>query len=358
MHALAALGSISGTFVTGFWLIQYFGTRSVLMACGAVLFLLAAPFLLCGRRRSALAVVALFCVAVGAVTHVRGGFGDPCYRESQYYCIRVEDASADVPFGRANALVLDHLLHGINHETQPGMLVAPYVHLMDELVLGHLGKRAERARYYFAGGGAYSHPRAVRALAPHASVTVAEIDPLVTRTAREKLFVSTHGMRILHMDARVALERLADERFDVIVGDVFQDIAAPYHLTTSEYAALVKSRLSENGLYLFNVVDAYPDPRLVKSLLKTLRLHFTHVHVWLEELPPSPQRATFVLSATDRFEPPATLTSQRGFEQQWLRVTGHLLDSATPLEQLPVLSDDYVPVERLLATLLVTKLGQ
>ncbi len=29
MHALAAIGSIAGTFVTGYWLVQSFGTRSL-----------------------------------------------------------------------------------------------------------------------------------------------------------------------------------------------------------------------------------------------------------------------------------------------------------------------------------------
>ena len=46
MHALAALGSIAGTFAAGFWLIQYLGTRNILILCAAVLVALAAPFLL------------------------------------------------------------------------------------------------------------------------------------------------------------------------------------------------------------------------------------------------------------------------------------------------------------------------
>lgn len=41
MHALAALGSILGTFVTGYWLVQYLGTRNIILATAAGLFLLA-----------------------------------------------------------------------------------------------------------------------------------------------------------------------------------------------------------------------------------------------------------------------------------------------------------------------------
>ena len=43
MHALAALGSILGTFITGYWLVQYFGTRKVIIGSAICLLLLALP---------------------------------------------------------------------------------------------------------------------------------------------------------------------------------------------------------------------------------------------------------------------------------------------------------------------------
>ena len=357
MHALAALGSIAGTFAAGFWLIQQLGTRQILVLCTIVLLVLSAPFLL-RKGAGALATGVAGALLAGWIVEARGGFLNPCTVESQYYCIRVEPASADAPFGEARALVLDHLVHGISHATEPGMLISPYVHLTDELVLGYLGSEAAEARYFFAGGGAYTHPRAVRALAPGASITVAEIDPAVTETAARALYLDEAGMRILHTDARMALRRLDGERFDVVVGDVVHDLSVPYHLLTREYAALVKSRLAPDGLYVLNVIDAYPDPRLVKSILNTLRAHFRYVHVWLEALPDGPARETFILSATDRFEPPRTLTAQRGFERRWVRVTRHLESNGTPLDALPVLSDEFVPVERLIGRLVLGGLGR
>ncbi len=45
MHALAALGSILGTFITGYWLVQYFGTRKIVTGSAIYLLLLAIPFL-------------------------------------------------------------------------------------------------------------------------------------------------------------------------------------------------------------------------------------------------------------------------------------------------------------------------
>ncbi|WP_156013129.1 fused MFS/spermidine synthase [Thioalkalivibrio sp. HK1] len=358
MHALSALGSITGTFTAGFWLIQHIGTRAILLLCAGSLFAMALPFLL-RRGRSSTLVALLLGIAFGTgwMTHDRQGFLNPCNVESQYYCIRIESADSEVPFGEARAMVLDHLVHGISHATEPGMLISPYLHLSDELILGYLGSKASDARYLFLGGGAYTHPRAVAALTPDAKITVVEIDPQVTRVAAESLYLDRSSMRIIHSDARIALQSMDDERFDVIIGDIAHDVTMPWHLMTDEYARLVKSRLTQDGLYLLNLIDAYPDPLLVKSLVNTLRPHFEHVHVWIERLPENISRETFILSATDRFEPPLTLRAQRGFERDWHRITKVLESTGTPMDRLPALSDDHAPIERLIGRLITSKIG-
>jgi spermidine synthase len=358
MHALAALGSILGTFVTGYWLIQYLGTRSVIIVTALGLFLLAIPFFRRSTRLVPAAIVAS-AAALVLVTAARNGFSNPCDRESNYFCIRVVDESDRVPFGVARSLVLDHLVHGTNHQGEPGLLLAPYVQLMDELALEHFGTdRAETLRWFFAGGGAYTLPRSVRDRTPAAAVTVAELDPLVTRTAEERLFLQTRGMRVVHADARTVLKREASQRYDVIVADAFHDIAIPYHLVTFEHAQLVKSRLAPDGLYLLNVVDAFPDPRLVKSIMKTLDESFAHVHVWMDMAPPDAERLTFVISASDRREPPEVLIAQRGLDQRWLRVTEPMHTTGTAFSRLPILTDDSVPVERLIAPFYFQDLGR
>ena len=356
LHALAALGSIAGTFAAGFWLVQYLGTRTLLLTVSAALALLGLPFL--RRRLGAAAVSGVLAVGVVLITGARNGFANPCQHESQYYCLRVEDFSDEVPFGEARGLVIDHLLHGINHAAEPGMLVSSYLHLADELVIGYLGEGARTARLFFSGGGGYTHPRAVRALTPSAEVTVAEIDPAVTRFAREHMYLDTSGMRVLHTDARVALTRLAGERFDAVVADTYQDVAIPYHLTTVEYARLVESRLVPGGVYVLNVLDAYPAPALVRSMVATLREVFDEVHVWLETVPRAPERVTWVISATDAGAPPPVVRAQRGFEREWQRVTEAVMAPGSDAGEPLVLRDDFVPVERLVSRLLLTDLGR
>ena len=355
MHALAALGSIAGTFVTGFVLIQYLGTRTVIVGSGLALLALSVPLL---RGAVTVASVLVAGAAIFGATAARQGLQDPCDAESQYYCIRVVDFSGgDLP-GDTRTLVLDHLVHGISHGPDATLLFAPYAQLMDELARRHLGDAAGSARYFFAGGGSYAQPRATAVSFPEAAVDVAELDPAVTRTARRDLFLATDGMTILHTDARVALGQAGPGGYDVVVGDVFHDVALPYHLTTSEYAGLVRSRLSNGGLYVMNVVDAFPDPLLVKSIVRTLGEHFAQVDIWLDRVPGGAGRATFIISAlTSPASWPSVLESRDGLARSWLRVTESIEETGTPMERLPVLSDDYVPVERLVSRLLLKEIG-
>ncbi|WP_455198742.1 fused MFS/spermidine synthase [Kaarinaea lacus] len=353
MHALAALGSILGTFITGYWLVQYFGSRTVVVASAVCLLLLAIPYL----RKLTLKTTTTLVIALMAtilLTQMRDGFSSPCHWESSYFCLRVEDASSS-EYGSAKALILDHLLHGINHEDEPDLLISPYVHLMDELVRTYMGDVVDSGlSYFFAGGGAYTQPRAVRAMYPNAKVTVAELDPQVTATAKAALYLDASGMDIYHTDARVVLSH-SQQQYDVVITDVFHDISVPYHMITREFAQAVKQNMREEGIYLMNIIDQFPDPQLVKSLLKTLKTEFRHVGIWLERPPDKVTRVTYVISASNDHPFPDVVYSSNGFDRRWLKINKPLLMAGTSLDDLPVLTDDYVPVERLLANLLFSK---
>ena len=355
MHALAALGSIAGTFATGFVLIQHLGTRTVIVASGVALLALSAPLL---RRVPAVTAALVAGAAILGAGFARQGLTDPCDTESQYYCIRVVDFSGAGTPGETRTLVLDHLVHGISYGPDGRLLFAPYAQLMDELARRYLRDNASSGRYFFAGGGSYAQPRATLLRFPDATVDVAELDPAVTGTARRALFLEPAAMTIRHTDARVALGRALPDSYDVVVGDVFHDVALPYHLTTTEYAALVRSRLADDGLYVLNVVDAFPDPLLVKSIVRTLGQHFPQVEIWLDRIPDGPGRATFVISAGLRQTAwPRVLESEDGLARSWLRVTESVAETGTPVTRLPVLTDDFVPVERLVARLLLNEIG-
>ena len=352
LHALAALGSITGTFAAGFFLVPWFGTRNIIVATGIALVAMGIVFLV-RRPRAALAALAA-TGALAAALAATDALRNPCQTESLYYCIRVVDEPS--PYGDVRTLVLDHMVHSHNHAADPELLVATYAHLMDEMMRARLGNTTA-PRVFFAGGGAYTQPRALRNRRPDAHIEVAEIDPAVTRTAGSALFVDTASMIVHDVDARIQLPRAPAGGFDAIVTDVFHDVAVPYHLTTTEYVALAKSRLVDDGLYLVNIVDVFPDSKLVKAMVKTLRGHFEHVQVWLESPPDRAGRITYVVSATDGEPFPARLTARYGLDRSWFDFVEPVTSVGTPMADIPVLTDDYAPVERLVSTLFWSEMG-
>jgi hypothetical protein len=133
-------------------------------------------------------------------------------------------------------------------------------------------------------------------------------------------------------------------------------LIAPYvGVTIYSWTSIIGVILA--GLYTTNVVDVFPDPKMVKSLLKTMQQEFAHVDVWLDRIPQQAARMTYVIWASNSRIDNDVLASVHGFKRQWLRINEPLSNSATRLEQLPIFSDDFVPVERMISSFLLTAEG-
>ncbi len=349
--AVGAVGSIAGTLAAGFIFIAWLGTTKTLLLV-AVLYVLLGLALMAPQKTSDTPklVVPLLVFLVGmsllaVVGHQVKAFTEPCRSGSSYYCIRVVDVSQQ--FGQPSRLmVLDHLGHGVNLKSEPEKLVSPYVELQDILARIHSG-RSSPFRTFFIGGGAYTLPRAWAAARSDAEIVVAEIDPVVTRTAQNEFWLDrTPHITTVVDDARNALKRVASQSFDVIVGDAFHDIVIPPHLVTKEFFQLVASRLKDNGIYLMNVVDHRQRPRLALSIFETLQSAFDEVEVWVSNEPG--ERATFVLAAVRAATPYSLLPSRNSLGVQFIRLSKATLDRYAEGLSAMVLTDDHVPVNRLI----------
>ena len=347
MYAAGAIGAIAGTLLAGFLFISWIGSSGTILTVAVIYALLAALFFsLATQSRaaqgSAAAAVALSVAAAAGMAQLAG----PCDRESNYYCIRVVDVSAEVGQD-ARLMVLDHLAHGMNVQADPAMLLSPYAELMDLLVRTQFDDSREISAY-FIGGGAYTLPRAWRAASPGARVTVAEIDPAVTTTAQDLLWADTDAMEVVHGDARAVLQLYPPQSFDVVVGDAFKDIAVPAHLITREFAELVRTRLTADGIYLINLIDHQDRLQALFSMVLTLQQSFPVVEVWVDrEQARASGRLTFVILAgqspmpRDRLIPP-------GGGQVYLRWPPEDLAARVAEADLAVLTDDFTPIDRLM----------
>lgn len=360
MFALGTLGSIAGTLAAGYLFISWIGSTGTVVAVAAVYAVMALGFAIADPIRAWL-LLALAVLGGGAAawTQTFDGFKSPCQVESAYFCIRVEDYAAES--GRPSAMmILDHLVHGINDKAEPTLLHSPYLQLVDEIAKRRFGRdRALKA--LFIGGGAYTLPRAWAkdyAGMPGLRLTVAEIDPMVTAVARRDLWMAeaAPALDIRHDDARRVLQSLpARPTFDVVFGDAFRDLAVPAHLVTREFNQEVVRRLLPGGFYAANVIDDSRRPRFLFSFAKTLKLDFPTVEIWFErEQAANGGRVTFVVVGSDRPVGAAALHATRGLPRVWGRWPP--ADLARRIESpRPVLTDDFAPVDRLLASILATR---
>ena len=90
IYAAGTVGSIVGTFATGFVLISKFGTHAIVWGVALLLLALGVLFLLGSRWKWLLLLTLL--LAGGSVLASRGGWlRGPCTRETNYFCIKVHE---------------------------------------------------------------------------------------------------------------------------------------------------------------------------------------------------------------------------------------------------------------------------
>lgn len=363
IYAVSTAGSIAGTFVTGFWLVARFGTRTTLMAVGVTLLLTA--FLLGGLirgRRRIVAGAVVVIAALGAAAWPRslappyqeplmapGETGFLHDEESQYYRIRVERIVRKDNGAPLNALHLDHLIHSYSDPADPSYLHYDYLRIF-EAVVQRAEERRRDPRFLFVGGGGYTLPRLIAARNPAAAVDVVEIDPAVTRVARRWFALGNPAqVRSIHQDARWFAMRAAKDpamqgRYDVIFIDAFNDLSVPYHLTTREATIDLRSLLRPGGSVVANLIDDFEHGRFLASYVKTLRNVFRGAAIVLvEPEDTTAARSTFVPIASDDL--PAHLPDD------FPLVAGPRLEKWLATSNALLLTDDHAPVDNMLAPL-------
>lgn len=132
------------------------------------------------------------------------------------------------------------------------------------------------------GGGACALPRAVAAQHPDARQIVVEVDSRLAEQVRDWFDLPrSPQLRIRIDDALSALAAWRDDRFDVLVRDVFAGSLTPEALLTAETAAHAARVLREGGLYLANCA-APPGSGLMADEVASLSTAFEHVAVIAE----------------------------------------------------------------------------
>ncbi len=280
LSAAGTLGSLAGTFLTGFVLVALLPVSVILFVTAAAC--LVTAFLVArrdnrrdlGRTAGAAVVLAVALVAVPG----------RCDADTTYYCAAVDTDPAD-PDGRT--LVLDDLRHSYVRLDDPAHLEFAYTKRLAAAVDTAFPGRAPLDVVHVGGGG-FTMPRWLAATRPGTRSTVLELDRGVVALGERELGVGAiPGTSVRTGDARVGLAALPDGSADVVVGDAFGARSVPWHLSTVEFLDEVRRVLRPGGIYVLNVIDRYPLD-LARSVTATVDARF---------------RTTLLVARPDEFVP-------------------------------------------------------
>ncbi|MDG4815588.1 fused MFS/spermidine synthase [Micromonospora sp. WMMD956] len=359
LSGVGTLGGITATLLTGFVLVAALPSSVILLALAVLLggTGLGLGAYLHRRGRAGLAgagaglpgpgrtkaVLAVLGLAGAGLTTVAP---NPCDVETAYHCASVE-TDPGRPSGRT--LLLNSAQHSYVDLADPTHLEYAYTQWIGAAadVAAPAGQRLDALHL---GGGGFTVPRYLTATRPGTHNAVFEIDGGLVELDRRELGVRPGpDLRIEAGDARVLLDAEPADSRDLVVGDAFGHLVVPWHLATREMAAGINRVLRPGGIYVQNVID-YPPGRFVRSEVATVAAAFRHVAL---VAPPDAVAgrtgANFLIVASDAPLPLAPLAGRvNALPEAAIVLAGDVLTSF--VGDALVLTDDYAPVDQLLAT--------
>lgn len=358
LSSIGTLGAITATLTTGFLLVATLPSSAIVVGLAVLLGgsgLALGGYLRRQRReagggtgpvgrpavRAALAVLGLAGAALATVAP------NPCDVETAYHCASVE---VDPQNSTGRTLMLNSARHSYVDLADPAHLEFAYTQWIGA-VADRMAPTGAPLDAVHLGGGGFTIPRYLAATRPGTRNTVLEIDGELVELGRRELDVRTGPqLRALVGDARVLVGDLPDASADLVVGDAFGHLVVPWHLATREMVAEVRRVLRPGGLYAQNVID-YPPLHFIRAELATVRAEFAHVALIApQEALDGHRGANFVIVAGDEPLPLA------GLRQQIASLTDDpaVVLAGAPLAEFVgdaiVLTDEYAPVDQLLAT--------
>ena len=342
LSAASTLGSLAGTFLTGFVLVALLPVTAILlMTAGGCLLLALLTAASLARAAKVGTTAALLTVALVAVP-------GRCDADTVYHCARVQADGATT-----RVLVLDDLRHSAVDLADPQRLQFAYIQRFADAVDTAFPPGRPLDAVHLGGGG-FTMPRWLAATRPGSSSTVLEVDRGVVDLGRRELGVAAiPGLQVRIGDARTELATLPTGSADVVVGDAFGARSVPWHLATTEFADQVHRVLRPGGVYLLNIIDADP-MNLLAAEAATLATRFPHVALLArpDQLAPA-GHGNAVLVASTRPLDLTALAARAAARGE----PGSVVDEAgvrALAAGAPVLTDDFAPTDQLLGDALRT----
>jgi len=248
LSAISTLGSIFGTFFTGFCLIPFLGNKMIILLSAILLGVLA--ILLFEKKKKEHFVILIICISFSV-----GNFllGQALFKvdnpniladlDSEYSRIWVNK------LGEYKVLQVDRATESYLKTDGSMGSYLNYYDLFDAYI-----KDAKDT--LIIGGAAYTYPMHFLDKYSDKNIDVVEIDPMMTDVAKEYFgLTESNRLGIYHQDGRSFINKNI-KKYDAIFVDAFHGHNVPFELTTVEAYQEMKKSLKDNGMVMVNVISS------------------------------------------------------------------------------------------------------
>lgn len=336
LYAMGTFGSIAGTFLTGYYLINYVGNRQLYWIFVSALFGLA---IICYQTSKIFGSIknTTILVMVGGLLFILANstdnqaLGTVFAKDTAYSSYKVKDVYYK---GQPTRLLITD-----NGGAQSGVLISdplspPFAYI-DSLIQVVKNHEKTPNRLLMIGGGTYTLPTILNNSYPDMQIDVVEIDPGLDSVAKTYFnFKPTANINIIHEDGRTFLNKNTI-KYDVIILDAYNSLRPPFQLMTDEAVAKMRESLEPGGVIASNVIASLSGERseFGASVEKTFGNNFDTVSVFFTEERPADQQQNLLFLVSDDTEKINLLS--KNFKSAKINKNGQLLtDNYAPLEKL------------------------
>lgn len=351
----STFGSIFGSLGAGFFLIPHFGINSIILSIGFLLIILGLFSLLKIKVWLKLFLIAIFIILslflVGrtvdfvdsfkakSVVYVRDGvyqrinIYDGQYQGKSARFLQQDRDSSAAEFINSDELVYKYTkYYAVYHILHPDIKEALMI-----------------------GGGGYSVPKALLQDLPNVHIDVAEIEPSLFNLVKQYFNVpeSPRLNNVVEDGRRLLVD--SDKKYDFIFSDAYSSIySTPEHLATREFFAIAKNKLSNNGIFIANVIGNLVPKKesLALSEIKTFKSVFENSYFFAVNSPDYPglQNIIFVGYNSQHRVDMGDVSIRKDKNPIISHLSGQQINiSKIDFSPYPILTDDFAPVEYLTA---------
>ncbi|HEY0965477.1 MAG TPA: fused MFS/spermidine synthase [Candidatus Saccharimonadales bacterium] len=253
LDALNSIGGIVGTFLTGFVLFGYVGSRQTFVIVATLL--IGVSWLIRPRYRLAerltFTTVCLVIIATSLLTPNKTIDIDTA---SAHYQVR------NYTYNQRPIVGLTTDPMGIQSGVFADGSSEPVFWYTRELARLTLDRKPNKI--LIVGGGAFTLPQYLADQLPESQIDVVEIDPGLKQISEQYFhYKNPRNVRLVFNDARAYLNQ-ANHTYDAIIIDAYGNSSIPFQLITREYVEALEKNLAQDGVVMANIIAGTYGPCL------------------------------------------------------------------------------------------------